>query len=275
MTTPAPRLQSIETASTFLFVPATRPDRFEKATLSGAGQIILDLEDAVAPADKDQARHHVAEWLGTHVGSTVRINGSGTAWHADDVRMVADRDCAVMLPKAESAEELKVLARVATRGLLGLVETARGLLSSSTLADACTRLAFGNVDLAAELGLDPAHRQVLAPLRMQLVVSAAAAQKPAPVDGVTTSLRDTDALREDARAARRQGFTGKLCIHPAQVSISEDALRPTDDEIAWATSVVAVRREGATAIDGQMIDEPVVSRARALLLRSSTPRQAT
>jgi citrate lyase subunit beta/citryl-CoA lyase len=253
----------IEHARSFLFVPGDRPDRFAKAAAAGADVVVLDLEDAVAPAAKDVAREHVAAWLAEGHTAVVRINAAGTPWHAADRAAVAAA-AAVMVPKAERPEDLDGLSSV-----LPLVETARGIAAAAGLCavPAVVRPVFGSIDLAADLGVDPLSRTALLHARSALVLAAAAAGCAPPVDGVTTALSDVDAVRADTRHAVELGFTGKLCVHPRQVPVVHDAFRPTGAEIAWARSVLAAG-EGVTAVDGRMVDRPVLLRARRLLDRS-------
>lgn len=262
---------ALETARTLLFVPGSRPDRFEKAAASRADLVVLDLEDAVAAAGKAEAREHVRRRLADHPGA-VRINAAGTQWFVDDLDAVAAHPCVVMVPKAESAETLEHVAGrlVSGSAVLGLVETAAGAVRASELAQArgVARLAFGSFDLAAELGVSPDNREAMAWTRGALVVASAASGIAAPLDGVTGDVGDEAALRDDVEHALRLGFSGKLCIHPRQVAVVHDVLTPSQDELAWARAVVAaaIAAKGDVAVlDGKMVDRPVVERARRLL----------
>ncbi|MEJ2866291.1 CoA ester lyase [Actinomycetospora sp. OC33-EN08] len=253
-------------ATTFLFVPATRPERFDKAVAAGP-DVVLDLEDAVAPGDKETARSAVAAWLDAGGDAMVRINGSDTAWFADDVAMARARGVAVMLPKAAAPwpEELRGLAVVA------LVETAAGLLDAAATArrPEVVRLAFGSVDFATELGLDHADRDALTHARSVLAVASRAAGLPGPVDGVTTAVRDEALLAGDCAHGLARGFTAKLCIHPSQVAPAAAAMRPDDEAVRWAHAVLEAAAGSAVAVvDGAMVDRPVVERARAILARA-------
>ncbi|WP_028849665.1 HpcH/HpaI aldolase/citrate lyase family protein [Thermocrispum municipale] len=258
----------LASARTLLFVPGNRPDRFAKAAASGADAVVLDLEDAVAPEQKPAAREHVAEWLKAGNSAVVRVNAAGTPWHDDDVAAVGDVAMALMVPKAERAEDLP-------RGtVIPLVETAAGIDNARAVCSApgVVRPAFGSVDLAAELGVDPASYYALLHARSALVLAAAAAGCAPPVDGVTTSLDEVGLLRADTAHAVELGFTGKLCIHPRQIEHVHAALRPTDSELDWARRVVAAADGGVSVVDGQMVDRPVVLRAERLLSRGGTLR---
>lgn len=264
----------VATARTLLFVPGHRPDRFAKATASGADVVILDLEDAVGTDRKVEAREHVRVWLEQGHAAVVRINASGTEWHDDDVAMVAEWADVVMLPKAESASQLEALTRRLPRlaGLIPLVETAVGVTQAVSVCATprVVRPAFGSVDLAAQLGVDHRSREALQHARSSLVLAAAAAGCDAPIDGVTTALGDEAALRADIEHATALGFTGKLCIHPAQVATVNAAFTPSDDEIAWARAVLAAAPDGSVTVhNGQMVDRPVLLRAEAILARAS------
>jgi citrate lyase subunit beta/citryl-CoA lyase len=262
------------TAVTWLFVPASRPDRFAKAAAAGAGVVIADLEDAVATADKDAARAAVAAELASGTPLAVRINGVGTPWHDADLALVAEHRCPVVLPKAESAADVAaVVAAAASHLVIPLVESATGILRAAELArvDGVCRLAFGNADLAAQLGVDPTDRTALLTARSTLVLASVSAGIAPPIDGVTLELREQAIAREDAEHGRSLGFGGKLCIHPSQVTAVEDAFAPTDEEIAWARRVVAAVGSGAGVgvVDGTMVDRPVILRAESVLSRAA------
>jgi citrate lyase subunit beta/citryl-CoA lyase len=247
-------------ATTFLFVPGDRPDRFEKAVTSGADAVILDLEDAVAPAGKDSARASVGEWLEGH-RALVRINAPGTPWFDADAALVAARGVPVVVPKAETPGVL-----AGFREVVALVETAAGVERAGELAavPSVTRLAFGSIDLAAELDVDPDDREPFAYARSRLVVASAAAGLAPPVDGVTTNLDDDARLEADVRYARRLGFGGKLCLHPRQVPVARAAFAPAEAEIEWARRVVTAG-DSLSVVDGRMVDKPVLARARRIL----------
>ncbi len=269
------RKQQLADARSFLFVPGSRPDRFDKAMAAGADMVVLDLEDAVLPEDKTRALRSAVDWLDRGMNATVRVNARGTQWHDQEVAMLADMSCDLMVPKAEDAGALAKLGSRIGGNVVALVETARGVRDLDAVAAAAgvARIALGTIDLAAELGIDPESRAALAYTRGRAVVASAAAGLAAPIDGVTTRLADVDALIADTRAAREMGFTGKLCIHPQQVPVVHHQLRPSDEEITWAERVVETAGTGGVAvIEGAMIDPPVVARARAVLSRARRSR---
>ncbi len=260
-------MRDLNILRSLLFVPATRPDRFAKAANAGADAVILDLEDAVGEADKDDAREKLATGF-TDLPVIVRINASGTRWHEGDVAAVrALRPAGVMLPKAETAEG--VAAVVAALGLevplIALIETASGLANARAIAATAgvRRLAFGSVDYCADLACDHL-REILLPARVELVLASRLAGISPPIDGVTTALDDSSVTAGDAAHARSLGMSGKLCIHPRQIAPVKRAFAPSQTEIAWAERVLAAG-DGAVSVDGAMVDEPVRRRARTIL----------
>ncbi len=259
-------------ARSYLFVPGDRPDRFAKALASGADTVIVDLEDAVAPVAKDAARAALVAWLAQPGASVaVRINDAASPAFAADLAVLADgRIGAVMLPKAERADDLaRVRAAAPRAALLPMIETAFGVdrLREIATAPGVLRLAFGSIDLQLDLGIEGEDELLV--FRSQLVLASRVAGLAAPVDGVSTSLDDSEAIGADARRARRLGFGAKLCIHPRQIAAVHAAFAPSAEELAWAGRVVAAAAQGgATAVDGRMVDRPVLLRAQALLARA-------
>jgi citrate lyase subunit beta / citryl-CoA lyase len=254
----------LKEAVTLLFVPGDRPDRFGKAAASGADGVILDLEDAVADGDKDAARLAVAEWLAGGGVALVRINAPGTSWFEADRELVTKYRCPVVLPKAEDPQVIEGLGAP----LIPLVETAAGIEAAAALCRArnVARVAFGSVDLATELGVRHDDEIALGYARSRLVLASAAAGIVPPLDGVTTELIDPAVLDAEVRHARRLGFGGKLCIHPKQIAAVRQGFAPTEAELGWARRVLAAGDSAAT-VDGQMVDRPVLERARRLLAR--------
>ncbi|MGE3346797.1 MAG: CoA ester lyase [Ramlibacter sp.] len=271
-------------ASALLFVPATRPERLAKALASGAGAVIVDLEDAVASADKAAARDAFAQAFEALAAAErgrvlLRINAAATPWHADDIalaaRCVAQGLVGVVLPKAESARVLADLAGALgpQAALLPLVESGAGLDALDALATApqVLRLVFGHLDFQLDLGMACADDEAeLLPVRLALVRASRRAGLAAPVDGVTVATGDAPRLAADAARARRMGFGGKLCIHPAQVAGVRAAFAPSQAELDWARRVMAgveTHGDAAFSLDGRMVDAPVVTLARRTLGR--------
>jgi citrate lyase subunit beta/citryl-CoA lyase len=263
--------------TTYLFVPGDRPDRFGKARSSGAGMVILDLEDAVGAGAKATARTHVLEAVDTDlIRACIRINGSESQWFEEDCRLLRRPGvAAVMLPKSEDIEALAAVRAACTpeTELIPCVETARGLAAAPQLA-ACaqvSRLAFGSVDLQLDLGIEADETELLF-ARSQLVLASRLAGAAAPIDGVTLSVNDVERIRADALRSRRMGFGAKLCIHPAQVAAINAVFAPDERLVAWARGVLdtaAAAASGTSVFDGKMIDKPVIERARAILERAA------
>ncbi|WP_158969745.1 HpcH/HpaI aldolase/citrate lyase family protein [Chachezhania sediminis] len=259
-----------------LFVPASRPERFEKALTAAHDAVIFDLEDAVAADAKTRARDALADHFPgiARQGRAcfVRINARDTPWHSDDVALCADLDLAgVMLPKAERADDMTALAAALPPGrtLLALIETAAGLVHAAAIARSAGRLVFGSVDFCADLGCDLDRPLLLRP-RQDLVIASRLAGLPAPVDGVTTALKDPDLIRDDAAHAAGLGMGGKLLIHPFQIPPALQGFAPSSEMVAWAGRVLAASAGEAVAVDGMMIDAPVLARARSILARNAS-----
>jgi citrate lyase subunit beta/citryl-CoA lyase len=258
----------------YLFVPANRPERIAKAQASGADAVIVDLEDAVALDAKVAARQTLAQWLaeaGDAPPVVVRINSADTEWFAEDLQLCnSPHVAAVMLPKAERLQDLAAAARAAPgKPLLPLIETAAGFDQMRIVAGApgVQRLVFGTVDFQLDLGIDGEGDELLF-FRSQMVLASRLANLAAPVDGVSTVFDDPAELQAQSGRARRLGFGAKLCIHPKQVAGVNAAFSPSAEAIAWAERVLeAAAKAGgaAVALDGKMIDKPVILRAQAVL----------
>jgi citrate lyase subunit beta/citryl-CoA lyase len=260
-------------ARSLLFVPGDRPERFDKAVGTGADSVIIDLEDAVAGDAKRHALAHALTWLHAGNRAVIRVNAVGTPWHEAEIEALRSASVTVMVPKSHSVDELAdVRSRLGADRIIALIETARGVRDADLVCSAAgvVRVALGNVDLSAELGIDPASHAALAYSRARLVVASAAAGIAAPVDGVTTALDSPDVLAADLAVTRELGFGGKLCIHPRQVGPVNAALRPSEDEIAWARRILdaATDSAGVVVVDGAMVDGPVVARATGILARA-------
>lgn len=276
-------------ARSYLFVPANRPDRYGKALASGADAVIVDLEDAVAPAAKTQARDTLADWLAQQANQQsnqpanqqdklwVRINAADTQWYDDDVRCFANAPIAgIVLPKADDCDAIRNIARhfVGPRShsrLLPLIETAVGIAQMRDIARArhVERLVFGSIDLQVDLGIqcEPQESE-LTHLRVEMVIASRLANIAQPVDGVTTTFDDLPFLEHAVSRARRIGFGAKLCIHPRQVDIVNQGFLPSAEEIAWARAVMAAVAQsdgGAISLNGKMIDKPVIMQAEKFL----------
>jgi citrate lyase subunit beta/citryl-CoA lyase len=259
-------------ARSYLFVPGNRPDRFEKALAAGAHEVIVDLEDAVPPAEKTSARETVASWLRPETPVIVRINSAETDWFRSDVTVCRTPGVrAIMLPKTGGVEHLRSIEDLLREraAVLPLIETARGFSNALDIArdPAVERLVFGAIDFQLDLGIRGNGEELLY-FRSQLVLLSRLAGIDPPVDGINTEIDDPEQLRADTLRARRLGFGGKLCIHPKQVPHVNQSFLPSPAEIAWARRVVdAAQGAGGSAVanQGHMVDRPVLLDAERIL----------
>jgi citrate lyase subunit beta/citryl-CoA lyase len=266
-------------ASTFLFVPGNRPERFTKALGSGAHAIIIDLEDAVAEEDKAAARSAIRQaWPSFSAEQRQRIvirsNAPGTRFYGEDLMLAEELAIACLLiPKSESLDQINGAAEVLPdTAIIPMIETARGLQQIDAIANAqqVIRLALGNLDLQADLGMVcDAQESELQVARFGLVLASRLAEIAPPVDGVTIATDDIDRIMADALRGKRLGFGAKLCIHPKQVPIVSKAFTPTEAELQWSNQVIEADKAskgGAVKLNGRMIDRPVVLLAKRLLV---------
>jgi len=264
--------------STFLFVPGNRPERFTKALDSGAAAVIFDLEDAVAPDDKEAARNAIrAAWPNFSPEQkkrlVIRSNSPGSPFYSADLILAQElRVTCLLIPKAESVDQINGAALVLPNtALIPMIETAIGLDQVKQIANSnqVIRLALGNLDLQADLGMTcDLQESELQTARYQIVLASRLAEIAPPIDGVTPSTEDVARIQDDAQRAKRMGFGGKLCIHPKQVEIVKNAFMPSEQELLWAHKVleaISASNGGAVKLDGRMIDRPVVLLAQRTL----------
>jgi citrate lyase subunit beta/citryl-CoA lyase len=269
----------------WLFVPADSERKIAKALDSNADAIIFDLEDSVAPTAKASARD-ILKSLPERSGGPqwwVRVNPIGSECHKDDIEVIGSADVhGLVLPKAESGADITQLAHLTGNVPIHAIvtETAAslyGLLSYRDPKSPLVAMSWGAEDLSAALGaaskydadgeLSFSYR-----LARSLCLAGAVAAGVQPVDGVFADFRDDDGLRAEAEAARREGFTGKLAIHPGQVDVINAAFTPSDDEVRHAAAIVAAFEAqpdaGVLSVDGRMVDRPHLTQARRILERA-------
>ncbi|MDH3738633.1 MAG: CoA ester lyase, partial [Alphaproteobacteria bacterium] len=252
-----------------------------KAAATGADAVCVDLEDAVAPADKPAARAAVWDQLAVlrslQVPSILRINALTSAEGVRDMVALIESPSApdaLFLPKCDSAEEVRWIDsllsdRHRAMTTLPIIETASGLDNVAAIAGASSRvsaMAFGSADYSAEIGSDMGW-DALAYARGR-IAAAAGQNGVAAIDGVWLDYKDDDGLRGETTRVATMGFTGKIAIHPQQVAVINQVFTPADDDIARAQRIVeaaAAAGGGVTTLDGQMIDEPVVQSARRIV----------
>jgi citrate lyase subunit beta/citryl-CoA lyase len=271
-------------ARSWLFVPATRPDRFEKAAASGADRVILDLEDAVAPDDKRRAAQALpAAALPRSVPLYLRVNGHGTPWLEEDLAVAARLPLAgILFPKAESGAQIirAAAALPAAQRVVPIVETAAGLWEVLEIARGprVERLAFGALDFQLDTGIRD-EGDAMAYARTRVAVASRVAGIAPPIDSVSPSIDDPAVVAADAERGRRFGFAGKLCIHPKQVAPANGAFQPSAREVEWAEAIlaeVAARGPsdaGTFSFRGAMVDRPVVERARVIVAQARPPHR--
>jgi len=265
-------------ARSWLFTPATHPERFAKASVAGADVAILDLEDAVAPTDKPRARTTALDYLAANPADgalhALRINGLDTRAGISDLDALLGSQAApdfLVLPKTETAGHLQILDRLLTTvgkdtRLVGLIESARGLAAVEAIASATPRLAglmLGAADMAADLGAATAWVP-LAFARGRLIAACALAGTM-PIDAPFFDLRDSAGLKQEVAAAVALGFAAKAAIHPAQISVINAALTPSGEAVEKARAILAENAKGVGTVDGQMIDEAIARKARRIL----------
>jgi len=268
-------------SSAFLFVPGTRPERFTKALDSGADSVIIDLEDAVAAEDKQTARNAIrTAWPTFNTEQKkrliIRSNSPGSQFYAADLILAQELDLpCLLIPKSESLDQINGAAQILPNtAIIPMIETAIGLdhLNDIATAEQVLRLALGNLDLQADLGMVcDSQESELQTARFQIVLASRLAQIAPPIDGVTPSTDDIERITNDAERAKRIGFGGKLCIHPKQVPLVKAAFLPSAEEISWAFRVIEADKAskgGAVKLDGRMIDHPVVLLAQRTLASS-------
>ena len=264
-----------------LFVPATRVDHVAKAFERGADAVVVDLEDAVAPADKVAARRAVAG-LPPRDAMWVRCNDIRSAEHAADLAVLGSLPwlAGAVLPKVESGDDVRAVSDATGLAVLALVETAAGVVAAGVVAAermaaermaaaGAGRIALGAVDLRLDLGIpQDDDEQGLAHARSVLAVASRTHGLPGPVDGPVLDIVHPDVMRRSVRRARAHGFSAKLCIHPDQVAVVNDGLAPYDDERRWAHAVLRAADGAGGGVfrhEGRMVDAPVVQRARDIL----------
>ncbi len=264
-----------------LFFPASRPDRFEKALAAGADSVCIDLEDAVAPGDKDAARRVAWRLIAAEpperAGVVLRINSPRSAEGLRDLLALLGASPAplvLLLPKVESPEEVSWVEELLSPAhpglrLLPMIETVRGVAAASEIALASPRvdlLMLGGVDLAAETGSSMSWESLLY-ARTKLLYAAAGAGVDA-LDTVNVDVADTAALAREARAAAGLGFTGKAAIHPSQIDPIHRAFSPSEEEVRRARGIVDAYEAaggGVLLLEGRLVELPVVRRAQRTL----------
>jgi (S)-citramalyl-CoA lyase len=263
----------------WLFTPATRPERFEKAAGVGADVMIIDLEDAVAPADKDQARSTAIDYLWKSrtapiAATALRMNSLNTRAGLADIAGLVHSKAApdfLVLPKTESSAHLAILDRLLaaagkTIRLVAIVESAAGLAAVGEIVSATPRLAaimFGAADMAADLGAETAWESLL--YSRSRLVAACAHRGVLALDSPYFDIRDHDGLAQEIARSHALGFAAKAAIHPTQIAPINAALTPSPAAVTEARAILAENAKGVGVVNGRMIDAAVARNARHTL----------
>ncbi len=262
-----------------LFVPGSRPERIAKALASAASIVCVDLEDAVAAVDKDSARASAVAAIAPRVA--IRINGLRTRAGLADLLALAAAPVLpdlVLVPMVESAAEIQIVAAIlgGSAAIVPLLETAASLGNAAAIASApgVAAMMFGGGDLSAQLGVTMAW-EPLAVARALFILGCADAGVPA-IDVPFLGLDDPDGLADETRRAKMLGFQAKAAIHPSQIAVIHDVLRPSADEIAEARAAMiafAAGGGGAIRFNGRMLEAPVVRRYSNILAAADETRE--
>ncbi|RYC39019.1 HpcH/HpaI aldolase/citrate lyase family protein [Pectobacterium zantedeschiae] len=286
----------MEHAKTYLFVPGNAPHRFQHAISCGADAVIFDLEDAVHPDEKNQARENIIQWYenDTPVSEInckkyIRLNKFGSPEFNQDIeflnklnnkerlrnRTASRHEIAtqeIVLPKIESAAMLNEARKMISRNrlenvnIIAIIETARGLHNAEEICAAgVERVAFGSLDFSLDIHCDQSLHALLY-ARSRIVLASRLADLPPPIDCVNPDFTHHDRVLADALHARSIGFSAKLCIHPSQIDAVQQAFSADSSKIDWAKQVLkAAEHSYAFQINGEMVDLPVIEQARQLL----------
>lgn len=267
-----------------LFVPGSRPDRFEKALNSGADLICIDLEDAVLPADKQKARNAVVEFISTTDQDVcVRINPTSTELGIQDLAALAKVNPAyVMLAKCESASDVNIACSAFDLNnvsqFICLIETLKGLDNAYQIASASEHvcsLMFGGADMSAELRCDFTYEPLLFS-RSQLVFAAAKANVDL-IDVPYVDIKNLKGLTDETHKVKALGYTAKAAIHPNQIDIIHQAFKPTDTQVEYATSVLDAvggkEDAGVIVVNGRMVDRPIILAAKRTMQLANAKRK--
>ncbi|MEO1189727.1 MAG: CoA ester lyase [Pseudomonadota bacterium] len=270
------------TFKSLLFVPGARPERFDKAANSGADTIIIDLEDAVLPDAKTEARANALGWL-AHRGATkagIRINSPRTAEGCADIAALAMSGCSpdfVMVPKAETGIDLEIVDEALGQGalLMAVIESGRGLRRAFDIAkQSRAGVLFGGADYSASLGADLSNWDAMIVARGTIAGACGAAGVPA-YDVPFLDIKDSDGLDATTRQAKAMGFAGRACIHPHQVDTVNAAFQPSPEEILDARAIIKAMdaaQGGAVLHNGKLIDRPIILAAQRTLAKAGEER---
>jgi len=269
-----------------LFTPATKSDRFARAADVHADGLIIDLEDAVAPSSKDEAREAALRYLeeipAEHLPCALRINSPDTRFGLDDLQALlissANPDY-LILPKCNSSALIGLVGNLLrqakrTTQIIALIESAKAVRALDEIVSGEVKpaaLIFGAADMAADLGAETAWEPLL--WVRSRIIEVAACAAIAAFDSPYFDIKDTAGLKQETKASASLGFQGKCAIHPAQIATINEVLTPNEEQIAEARQVLVVNRQGVGSVGGQMVDEAVARKARRVLERAGITPQ--
>lgn len=262
----------------FLFVPAIKKDRFNKALLSGANHIIIDLEDSVSPNQKEEGRANILEFAkSSEYKFFIRTNDAKSEFFSSDIKLLDElykinKLYGVVLPKTEEFIDYKAFSSYKDLILIPIIETPLGI---ENLDEICSfnlvkLLSFGALDMSLELNLKEGFGRdfILNYIRSKIVIKSAKHKLLPPINGVYPDIKNEDGLRKDMEFAFSMGYSGALCIHPNQVQIINEVFSPTKEQIAWANDIVELANKTNDIVfnyKGAMIDLPVIKKAYSIL----------
>jgi citrate lyase subunit beta/citryl-CoA lyase len=255
-----------------LFLPASNSRAIAKARTAGADLVVLDLEDAVKPGDKDPARDAAVEAVASNwaLPVAIRVNGVGTEWHSLDLDAVAGSAADfVVVPRASSAHLIAGIRDEVGKPVLAMIETAAGVLAVAGIAPETAGLIAGTNDLRADLRLPLDANRAPISAALQMIVLAGRAAGVPVFDGVYNQLRDEDGLAAECAEGRMLGFDGKSLIHPDQIATCHRMFAPGEEEIARARKLVAAFDGGAERFEDAMIERMHVQAAKRVIGRAN------
>lgn len=271
-----------------LFVPANRPERYQKALDSGADQICIDLEDSIPSGEKEAARNTALSFIATETTSpkALRINAINSLVGLADLMALAQLPelCfSILIPKVGHPREIQLVEEVlgeveADLSLLALLETSEGIANAPQIAQRpqVKALLFGSADWSTETGADMGWDSLLTP--RSLIVQAAAQAGIQAIDGVWVDLDDLDGLYRETRRIKQLGFVGRAILHPKQIGATHNAFMPSDTEISYAKQVIQAfegRRQGLAVVKGRMIDKPLLEAAQRTMAIAAINTEGT
>ena len=254
-----------------LFLPASNPRAIAKARASAADLVILDLEDAVKREGKDEARGAAVAAVAERwpMPVAIRVNGLAASWHEADVDAVARSNAdAVVLPRAESGEEIAELRRRTGKPVLAMVETPAGVIAAPEIATEAAALIAGTNDLRSAIGIPTGPDRSPIAMALQWIVLAARARGVAAFDGVFNRLNDAEGFAAECAEGRKLGFDGKSLIHPDQIAPCNRGFSPAEEEVARARRLIKAATGGAERFEDEMIERMHVEAAERLLKRA-------